>query len=83
MTVPKSVIAKNTIDAMNSGMIYGTASMVDGMIDRIQQEMELPLTVVATGGLSKCIVPHCKHTIIQDPDLLLKGLRILYYKNIK
>lgn len=83
LTVPKSVIAKNTIDAMNSGMIYGTASMVDGMIDRIQQEIELPLTVVATGGLSKCIVPHCKHTIIQDPDLLLKGLRILYYKNIK
>ena len=50
---PKSVIAKNTTDAMDSGMIYGTASMIDGMIDRIQEEMGRELAVVATGGLAK------------------------------
>ena len=71
---PKNVIGRNTIDAMDSGMIYGTASMLDGMIDRIQEEL---------GGLSQKVTPYCKHTITQDPNLLLKGLRILYYKNIK
>ena len=80
---PKSVIAKNTTDAMDSGMIYGTASMIDGMIDRIQEEMGRELAVVATGGLAKNVVPYCKHKIIHDPNLLLKGLRVLYYKNMK
>lgn len=83
LTEPKSVIGKNTIDAMNSGMIYGTAATIDGMIDRIEQELGQKPTVIATGGLSKKIVPHCKHEIISDPNLLLKGLRILYYKNQK
>ena len=80
---PKNVIGRNTIDAMDSGMIYGTASMLDGMIDRIQQELGQPVQVIATGGLSQKVTPYCKHTIVQDPNLLLKGLRILYYKNIK
>ena len=80
---PKSVIAKNTTDAMDSGMIYGTASMIDGMIDRIQEEMGRELAVVATGGLAKNVVPYCKHKITHDPNLLLKGLRVLYYKNMK
>ena len=83
LTVPKTIVAKNTIDAMNSGMIFGTASMIDGMIDRIQEEMGRELTVVATGGLSKYVIPQCKHQIIHDPNLLLKGLRVLYYKNAK
>ena len=80
---PKSVIGRNTIDAMDSGMIYGTASMLDGMIDRIQEELGQPVQVIATGGLSQKVTPYCRHTITQDPNLLLKGLRILYYKNIK
>lgn len=68
---------------MDSGIIYGAASMLDGMIDRIQQELGQPVQVVATGGLSKKVTPYCRHSIIQDPNLLLKGLRILYYKNVK
>lgn len=80
---PKNVIGRNTIDAMDSGMIYGTASMLDGMIDRIQEELGQPVQVIATGGLSQKVTPYCRHTITQDPNLLLKGLRILYYKNIK
>ena len=80
---PKKAIGKNTIDAMRSGVMLGSACMVDGMIDRIQEELGQPVQVIATGGLSQKVTPYCKHTIIQDPNLLLKGLRILYYKNIK
>ena len=80
---PKSVIGRNTVDAMDSGIIYGAASMLDGMIDRIQQELGQPVQAVATGGLSKKVTPYCRHSIIQDPNLLLKGLRILYYKKVK
>ncbi len=68
---------------MDSGIIYGAASMLDGMIDRIQEELGQPVQVVATGGLSKKVTPYCRHPITQDPNLLLKGLRILYYKNVK
>ncbi len=69
---------------MQSGIIYGNASCIDGMIDRFVEEIGIkePITVVATGGLSKIIVPHCKKDIIIDQDLLLKGLRIIYNKNI-
>ncbi len=80
---PKSVIGRNTIDAMDSGMIYGNASMLDGMIERIQEELGQKVQVIATGGLSQKVTPYCKHQIVQDPNLLLKGLRILYYKNSK
>lgn len=83
LTEPKSVIGRNTTDAMNSGMIFGTSAMVDGMIERIEEEMGEEITVVTTGGLAKNITPHCRHKIINDPNLLLKGLRILYYKNQK
>ena len=80
---PKTIVARNTTDAMSSGMIFGTASMIDGMIDRIQDEMGRELTVIATGGLSKYVIPQCRHRIVHDPNLLLKGLRVLYYKNAK
>ena len=81
---PERIIGKNTIGSMQSGIIYGNASCIDGMIDRFVEEIGIkePITVVATGGLSKIIVPHCKKDIIIDHDLLLKGLRIIYNKNI-
>ena len=81
---PERIIGKNTIGSMRSGIIYGNASCIDGMIDRFVEEIGIkePITVVATGGLSKIIVPHCKKDIIIDQDLLLKGLRIIYNKNI-
>jgi type III pantothenate kinase len=80
---PEKVINGNTIDAMKSGAIFGTASMVDGMIDRIEEEMGHKCTVVATGGLSGRIIPYCRHEITHDPDLLLRGLGIIYDKNKK
>lgn len=77
----KSVIGRNTIDCMKSGAIYGSASMLDGMIDRIEQELGQKATVVATGGLGKFVVPYCTHKIIYDDALLLKGLWLIYQKN--
>ncbi len=77
----EKVINANTIDCMKSGAIYGTASMMDGMIDRIEAELGQTCTVVATGGLSGKIVPYCRHKIHHDENLLLRGLSIIYEKN--
>jgi type III pantothenate kinase len=81
LEAPPSVIGKNTVDCMRSGVVFGNASMIDAMIDRIGDEMGEDLPVIATGGLSSTIIPHCKHNITQDEDLVLKGLNILYRKN--
>lgn len=78
---PNCVIAKNTIDCMRSGVIYGHACMVDGMIERISEEFGKPLPVYVTGGLAPVILPHCKHNMIHDEHLVLKGLHIIYQKN--
>jgi len=81
---PKRVIGRNTIECMKSGAVFGNAALLDGMIDRIQNELgPEPATVIATGGLSGSIVPYCTHSIIYDDDLLLKGLLIVYNKNKK
>ncbi len=78
---PKNIIGKNTVDCMRSGMMYGTAAMLDGVIDRIAQELGHSSTIVATGGLAQFITPLCNHDIILEKDLLLKGLNIIYKKN--
>ena len=78
---PKKQIAANTMDAIKSGIIYGEASRIDGMIDRFEEELGYKTTVVATGGLASVVVPHCKHDIINDPELMLKGLKMIYDKN--
>lgn len=78
---PKQVIGKNTIDCMRSGMMYGTAAMIDGMVERIEQELGHTTTLVATGGMAQFITPLCKREVILEKDLLLKGLAILYKKN--
>ena len=80
---PRKCIATNTVDSMKSGAVFGTAAMIDGMIDRMEEELGQSATVVATGGLSGGIIPYCKHEIKHEPDLLLKGLAILYQKNAK
>lgn len=81
LEVPGKVISKNTIDCMRSGILYGSASMIDGIIDRMNEELGTTATVIATGGLAKFVTPLCKHDIIYDDALLLKGLLILYKKN--
>ena len=79
---PDKVIGTNTVDCMKSGIINGNASMLDGMIERIHSELGYKTKVVATGGLAKVVIPMCKHEIIHDDSLLLKGLNIIYNKNI-
>lgn len=78
---PKKVIGSNTADCIKSGLLYGNAGTLDGLIDRINDELGEKCTVVATGGLSVVIAPLCKHDIIIDEDLLLKGLMNIYKKN--
>ena len=80
---PKHAIGRNTVECMQNGIIYHNAAGVDGMIERIEQQLGKKCTVVITGGLSTVIAPHCKHEMIHDPELLLKGLMILYRKNAR
>lgn len=80
---PRQVININTVDSMQSGLIYGSAGMIDGLIDRISEEMGCEMTLVATGGMSAKIIPRCRHDIRLDDNLLLDGLRIIYEKNRK
>lgn len=80
---PKHAIGKNTIDCMRSGIMLGTACMLDGMIERMEQELGCPATVVATGGIAKFVLPMCRHKIAYDRNLLLKGLAALYQRNRK
>jgi len=77
---PKHVLGKNTIECMKSGVLYSNAAAIDGIVDRVEEELGEKATVIATGGLAKKIVSHCKE-IILDEDLLLKGLLVIYEKN--
>ncbi len=81
--LPPRVIGFTSVDSMQSGIVYGNAAMVDGMVDRIEEELGDKVTVIATGGLSAGITPHCRREVILDDDLLLEGLRLFYYKNRK
>ena len=78
---PKKAIGRNTIDCMRSGIMMGTACMIDGMIDRMEAELGYETTVIATGGIAKFVLPMCKKEIIYDKDLLVKGLAALYREN--
>lgn len=80
---PKRAIGRNTIDCMRSGVMYGTASMLDGMIQRMEEELGYKTTVVATGGIAKFVVSFCKNEIHYERNLILKGLSALYYDNAK
>lgn len=78
---PRSVIGKNTVECMRSGILFGNASMLDGMIERFNAHVGYELPVYATGGLASTVVKHCKNKITLDEELVLKGLYILYNKN--
>lgn len=80
---PKKVIGTNTVDCLKSGLMYSNAAILDGIVERIEEELGEKCTVIATGGLSHLVVPLCKKEIILDDDLLLKGLMLIYNKNTK
>ncbi len=71
---PRHLIGRNTLECMQSGIVYGTSSMIDGLLDQIIPMFSQPVHIIATGGMSKNILPYCKHQITKDEYLLLKGL---------
>jgi type III pantothenate kinase len=79
--VPKKVLGTNTIHCMQSGVTYGVAAQVDGLIDRIKAEVNEDFKVILTGGLSSLIAPLCLHPLEVDQDIILKGLLKIYNKN--
>ena len=81
LSSPKHFICTNTIDCMKSGIINGQAALVDGMIDRFWQELGYRTNVVATGGLSRVIIPKCNHDITLNNDLMMVGLKLIYDRN--
>ena len=80
---PRRAIGRNTIDCMRSGIMLANACMIDGMIERMEEELGSEATVIATGGIAKFVLPMCRRVVIYDKDLLLKGLAILYAENNK
>jgi len=78
---PAKLIGTNTVDCMRSGAINGTAAMLDGLLDRLEEELGESVTPVITGGLSGVITPVCRRRFHLEPDILIDGLMILYEKN--
>ena len=81
LEAPERIIAKNTVDCIKSGAIYGHASMIDGMIGRIKEEFGSDLSVIITGGYAKAVLPYCKQKLTLDELLILKGLNLIYKRN--
>jgi type III pantothenate kinase len=78
---PKRCISSNTVECIQSGLVFGQAAAIDGIIDRMEEELGYKAQLLATGGLSSVIIPNCRHKIDIEPDLLLKGLAIIWEKN--
>ena len=79
---PKALIGKSTEESMRSGIVYGTAGMLDGIIDRVREEFPgQTVSVVATGGSAPVIVKYCRNPIVYDKYLLMEGLLAIYKKN--
>lgn len=81
LVTPRSVIGKNTVEALQSGALYGFAGQVDGLVDRIVEELGDVTAVVATGGLASIVVPESQTITHHDPELTLTGLRLVFEKN--
>jgi type III pantothenate kinase len=79
---PERVLGRNTIDSMRSGVLYGNAAILDGMVERIESELGEPATTVVTGGYAKEVTSLCRKPMVYDANLLLEGLYWLYWKNV-
>lgn len=82
LNAPEEIIGRNSVDSMKSGVVYGTACMIDGMVSRFEERLGAKAAVVATGGYAGDIVPHCRRGIAHDPNLLLEGLLYIYRRNV-
>lgn len=83
LEMPKKAIGRNTVDCMRSGIMIGAAAMLDGLLERMQEELGTEAKIIATGGMVHQILPLCRKPMIYDENLLLKGLNILYKNNMK
>ncbi|HXF37329.1 MAG TPA: type III pantothenate kinase [Actinomycetota bacterium] len=81
LRAPTRVIGRGTAEALRSGLVFGAAAAVDGLVDRIRDELGSPAEVVATGGLAPVVVPHCRTVDHHDPWLTLEGLRLVFERN--
>ena len=79
---PRSVIGKNTVESLQSGILYGFAAQIDGIVERIVAELGPRTTVVATGGLAPVVLEECKHVDVHEPWLTLIGLRLVFERNV-
>ena len=84
MEPPKRLIGKNTRDSIRSGILYGAAAMLDGIIDRVEAELGEPVSVVLTGEEAATLVPYCRRGggLHVDEDLIMRGLWKIYRKNM-
>jgi type III pantothenate kinase len=81
LEAPPSVIGTSTVTAIQSGLVFGTAGEVDGIVTRIRSELG-PATTIATGGLAPVVIPHCRTIDHHEPFLTLEGLRLVHGKNV-
>ncbi len=82
LLAPSAAIGKTTVGAVQSGIMFGTAALVDGLIERVSEELDGDVEVIATGGLAPVIIEHCKLIKRFDPMLTLNGLRLIFELNI-
>ena len=82
ITRPETVVGKNTVSAMQAGILFGYVGQVEGIVSRIKKEFNADATVIATGGLAGLIAKECSMIDIVDPDLTLKGLLLIYKRNV-
>ena len=83
LTGEATVLGTNTVDCMRSGSLIGCAAMLDGIIDRVEEELGKPVSAVLTGGVSSLVAPYCKRDFNLEPDILIRGLQLLYDRNKK
>ena len=82
LEAPPQVVGTGTSACIRSGIIYGHAAAIDGIIDRIEEQLGMKFTVVATGGHARAVYPHCRREIVFDGELLLDGLYAIWQKNV-
>ena len=80
LETPEHVIGRDTVECLQSGMLYGTAAMLDGFCDRMEEELGYPCRVVATGGLAGQVIKNCRRKVELCDTLLLDGLKLIYEK---
>lgn len=81
LEAPGTVIGKNTVESMRAGILYGNAGAVDGVLDRMEEELGCRCHIFGTGGMARFVLPLCRHEIALYPDLLMEGLYLLYQRN--